>query len=362
MTKQFIFSIVLLFFTLQTNYSFAQGATSAVSVKPVSLVDTDGGIVSGNTIFQNLGKKDLLRISIRTDINYLIENKIKDEYQKAQFTIEDEAGGETFPIKIKPRGRFRRMNCAFPPLKVKFGKEDLSERGISTKHKSLKLVTHCLEDESASQNVIKEYLAYKMYNVLTDVSFNVQLVEVTYIDSNDETQSITNYGFLIEDTDELAERNGGKEIENAYNITLDDVKKSYAHLVPMFQYMIANMDWRPQMLQNVKVIETADEERIIVPYDFDFSGLVEAPYAIPSVDYQQTDIRQRIYMNKVDDLEELDKTIHYFKANKKKILSVIEDCERLTKDNKKSMVKYIKEFYRTIENPLKSYEAFVNQN
>jgi hypothetical protein len=361
MTKQFIFSIVLLLLTLQNNPSFAQSTASAVPVKAVSL--NDSGKVSANTIFKKLRQEEVLQITIQTDFNYLIENKIKDDYQDASLTIINAANGnETFDIEVKPRGKFRRMNCAFPPLKVKFDKNDLSERGIATKHKSLKLVTHCLEDEAASQNVIEEYLAYKMYNALTDISFNVQLVQVTYVDTNDETQTIKNFGFLIEDIDELAERVGCKELDNAYNITMEDIKKSYKHLVPMFQYMIANMDWRPQMLQNVKVIENTDGDRFIIPYDFDFSGVVDAPYARPSVDHQQTEIRQRIYLSKVNDLEELDSTIHYFKVHKDDILNVIKSCEMLTKENKKSMVKYIKEFYDTLESPIKSLEAFVIPN
>lgn len=357
MTKQFIFSLVLLLLTFQSNSLLAQSSTSAIELEPVSIYN--GGVPAVNTIFKNLEQQELLQIVIEMDINHLIENKIKDEYQEASLTINNELNAETYPIKVKPRGRFRRMNCDFPPLKVKFQKGDLKERGIATKHKSLKLVTHCLEDESAGQNVIKEYLAYKMYNTLTEVSFNVQLVEVTYVDINDESMSITNYGFLIEDTDEMAERIGGTEVENAYNTTLADIQKSYSHMVPMFQYMIANMDWKPEMLQNVKIIEKNTGERIIVPYDFDFSGLVEAPYAIPSVDYQQQNIRQRIYMNKVDNLDELEATIKYFKIHKKEVINTIVNCEFLTKENKRSMVKYIKEFYRTLESSSQCLEAFV---
>ncbi len=347
-------SFALLFLSLFTFIYSSQGAENALS-NPA----TDGGVESALTIFKTLSQDDVLRLTIETDLDHLIENKYRNDYQEAKLTVNGIDSSIEHRVKIKPRGKFRRKTCDFPPLKIKFGKSELEDKGLSTAHKSLKLVTHCMEDEDAEQRIIKEYLAYKIYNQLTEASYKVQLVEITYINSVKDSIADVKYGFLIENTDEMAERINGEEIENCYNITLDSINKRYSHIIPMFQYMISNMDWRPQMLQNVKVVDKENGDRIMIPYDFDFSGLVDAPYARPSADFQQSDVRERIYMHKVADLNELEPTIRYFKSHKKEIFHIIKSCEHLSKKNRRKMVNYINGFYQTLESPLLCEIAFV---
>lgn len=341
------------------SFSFTNVVNGTSTLPIISQPTEDGGVESPATIFKTLSQESVLKISLETDWDHLIENKHKNDYQKATLTFNSIDGLVAHQVKVKPRGKFRRKTCAFPPIKIKFGKSELESKGLSTAHKSLKLVTHCMEDEEAEQRLIKEYLAYKMYNQLTESSFKVQLVQITYVNSEKDTLDEVKYGFLIENTDEMAERIEGKEIENCYNITLDSISKKYSHIIPMFQYMIANMDWRPQMLQNIKVVDKENGERIFVPYDFDFSGLVNAPYAKPNADFQQEDIRQRIYMHKVENIKELTSTIRYFQAHKKEILQIIKGCEYLTKKNRRKMVNYINTFYQTLDSPQLSEIAFV---
>ena len=46
-----------------------------------------------------------------------------------------------------------------------------------------------------------------------------------------------------------------------------------------FQYMIANTDFSTQFLHNIKAIQTKNGRFIPIAYDFDMSGVVNAPYA-----------------------------------------------------------------------------------
>src|SRR5690606_9238581 len=81
-------------------------------------------------------------------------------------------------------------------------------------HNKLKLVTHCLDDKNDGQeNLLKEYLAYKLYNELTDQSYRVQLIRINYVDTKGKVSKIRRYGIIIEDTDEMAERLGGEECD-----------------------------------------------------------------------------------------------------------------------------------------------------
>ncbi|MFT5166372.1 MAG: hypothetical protein ACI8P3_001603 [Saprospiraceae bacterium] len=357
MKKQFQIFIFSFLTIIQISTSVAQG-TSVINDYP-DFSATEGGVDSPATIFNTLRQANLLKITIDTDLDNLIDNRKKDDYQDAELTIFSKDGPEQHKVRLKPRGKFRRRTCDFPPLKVKFNKSELAERGISTSHKSLKLVTHCMDDEVSQQSVLKEYAAYKMYNEITEASFNIQLVEITYKNSAKNTEEDVKYGFFIEDTGEIVDRIGGGVVEERYNISLDSISKRYSHLIPMFQFMIANMDWRPRMLQNIKVIKKENGERIMIPYDFDFSGLVDASYAVPNIDFKQTDIRQRLYMNKVDNLNELAPTIRFFQLHKAEVIKCISDCQYLTKKNRKNLTKYINAFFTIINSDELATAAFV---
>lgn len=357
MTKKIQFFAFFILTILNLNSVTSQGTTALNKFSDFSLID--GGVESVQTIFKTMNQDDLLKITIESDIDNLLENKLKDDYQDAKLSIASSDGVELHDVSIKPRGKFRRRTCEFPPIKIKFKKSGLKEKGISTSHKSLKLVTHCMETEEAQQTILKEYLAYKMYNVLTDASFKVQLVEITYVNAGKGLEDQVKYGFIIENTDEMAERIGGLELEDRYNLSLDSIQGQYRHIIPMFQYMISNMDWRPHSMQNLKLVEKENGDKLLVPYDFDFSGLVDAPYSRPDVDYHQTSVKQRIYRNRVDDLKTLMPTIKYFQIHKNEIYKTVKDCDRLSKKNRRKMISFLNDFYYTLSDKSFAEDAFV---
>jgi hypothetical protein len=117
-------------------------------------------------IFDLLYAHEYAKIDIRADLSYLVENKrTADEYVDGEFTFEPGDGvSQTLPVKVKCRGRYRRMRCEFPPFKLKFKKDDLAAHGLNG-FNELKLVTHCLGDKEKSKDLIlREFLAYKLYN------------------------------------------------------------------------------------------------------------------------------------------------------------------------------------------------------
>ena len=64
-----------------------------------------------------------------------------------------------------------------PPLFVSFGDE--TARGTLFEGQTmLPLTTHCRDSSSYEQYVLKEYLAYRIYNLLTDKSLRVRLARV----------------------------------------------------------------------------------------------------------------------------------------------------------------------------------------
>jgi len=299
-----------------------------------------------SSIFDQMYQDKVLEISIKTDIDELITNKNSDEYQPAVFVYKNEQGVEQdHLIKLKARGKYRRRVCDFPPIKIKFSKDQLKKAGLS-KHNDLKLVTHCLDNKlEGNANVFKEYMAYKMYNIITPNSFRVQLVKITYLDDQSRNRKMKRYGFLIEDTDEMAERLGGEECEDCRGLQKKDMDVKTYNQLAAFEYMIGNEDWSIQMLKNVKVVIRKDGSKIAVPYDFDFSGFVNTSYAVPSTDHNHTTLTERAWLGDCVSMPELFQVKMNFEHCEHKFYRMIDNFKLLEEEDQLEMKNYIGTFY-----------------
>lgn len=313
--------------------------------------ETSSSAPAPESVFDQLSYGDILEITLETDLSYLIENKKTDEYIPAQITYGNRNGlTVNRQLKVKPRGKFRRRVCDVPPLKLKFKKEDLAKENMKSFNK-LKLVTHCLDDKNLSKELImKEYLAYKLYNELTPYSFRVQLVKITYQDSGDNGRKLKRWGFLIESTSQVEERINGEECENCMGLPETAFHTGVENIQSLFQYMIGNSDWSLTMNRNVKLIKLAKNGKVVpIPYDFDFSGLVGAPYAVPSPSYNLTSIKERVFLGNADSLPELNATRSYFKMKKKGLMKTVNKFKWLTTDSKIEIAEYIEAFHQDLE-------------
>lgn len=310
-----------------------------------------------STLFEHMQTTQLLQVTLEMDIESLIDQKKTNEFHPAKFSFLNSKGQMTdWDIEVRVRGRFRRMTCEFPPLKLKFPKKEMKAEGFG-KHNDVKLVTHCMEDKKAVETLFREYLTYQMYAKLTDVSFRTQLINITYRDTKTGAETST-YGILIEDADELAERMNTKECEDCYGMTKADYDRSNIQIHDLFQYMIGNTDWSSMMARNMKVLkpETGEGEKLVAPYDFDFSGLVNADYAKPNVDLQQKNIRDRYFIGLDWTETEWAPTIQLFQDKKSDLISTIDRFDMISKKAKKDMIKYVESFYDQLD------EGFIPQN
>lgn len=302
-----------------------------------------------STLFDHMQVGQMLEVTLEMDLESLINNKRTNEFMPAKFSFRNSKGQLTnWDIEVRVRGRFRRITCEFPPLKLKFPKKEMKAEGFG-KHNDVKLVTHCMEDKKAVETLFREYLAYQMYNELTNISFRTQLINITYRDTKTGSETST-YGILIEDSDELAERLNAWDCEDCFGMTTDDFDISNLQIHDLFQYMVGNTDWSVPMVRNMKILKstTANEKSLVAPYDFDFSGLVDAAYARPNPDLQQTDIRDRYYLGGEWTAEEWKTTLDLFQRKEEKLLNIIDQFEFLSRKSKKDMKKYLDSFYREL--------------
>ncbi|MEL7119480.1 MAG: hypothetical protein AAFO07_08570 [Bacteroidota bacterium] len=306
---------------------------------------------SPESIFQYLQDQanEVLEVELAFDMAYLLDNRRQEEKADAVLTFKgQDKQPQKLNLGVQLRGKFRRQVCGFPPLMLKFKKKELKAMGLND-HNDIKLVTHCLEDRFAGNtNVFKEYLAYQLFNEVTDASFKVQLVRITYVDTEKNYMKTKRWGFIIEDTDEMAERLGGTECENCLAMSLDSLNHSNENLISLFQYMLGNEDWSSIMVRNIKIVDLPNDEKKIVPYDFDFSGFVNASYALPNSDFGLTAVVDRVFQGYQVSDETFWENIQLLQSKQKRFVEIIKDFKLLDGPSKKQVIAYLDTFFESI--------------
>jgi len=301
-------------------------------------------------------KHSLIRIDVATDLRKLF-NDINPEtanYHKGLLTyIDFEGNSVTIPVKLKTRGIFRRSkeNCNIPPLTVNFKDDSLSNNYFSNIGK-LKLVNVCnRKRESFQQYLIKEYLVYRIYNLLSEFSFKVRMVKILYVDINNAIAPFETLGFFIEDMSSLNQRTNTKPIKTL-GIIQDAVDRPKMDVTSIFQYMIGNTDWSVPKQHNIKlVVKESDLIPIAIPYDFDFCGFVNPPYTKPPEIIPISHVTERYYRGFCRTRKELEPAITHFISVKENIFSLIQEDTLLNSRSKRELIEYIADFFDIIENP-----------
>jgi hypothetical protein len=298
--------------------------------------------------------EELLQMTLTFDIQKFLKTKENPEYYKAILTVKlNENDSITQPIKIKARGAMRRNYCSFPPIMLKFDHNDPgAERIIQDKGK-VKLVTHCDPGKMFENYVIREYLAYKMYNLVTPYSFRTRLVRINYVDAQASGKSYTRYGFLIEDVNDMSARNNSV-VTRLWNLNQKNMITHEMARVALFNYMIGNTDWSITNQHNVKILKSIgvpSEKAIPVVYDFDYSGLVNTIYAVPVEGIPAESVVERYYTGRCFKEEELYPVIEEFGELKDQVLGTISDFEYLSDKDKKWPEHYINDFYKLYSHP-----------
>jgi hypothetical protein len=277
------------------------------------------------------------------------------------------ASGEvtSLSVKMSTRGRSRLGVCRFPPLALSV-KKKAAEGTIFEGQKSLKIVTHCRSNVLYRDYLLQEYGIYAALNVLDDASFRVRLLNVTYRDSTNPEFEIAEQAFFIESVGEVASRNG-LERKKTPEISISQLDGSYAALTAMFQYMIGNTDWSVRKSEegsncchNGRALGPAGEKTgwMVIPYDFDQAGLVNAEYAMPAAQLRLRSVRQRLWRGRCVHNGYLDNLIVLFNEKRGEIES---ELVMSGSRQEKSAKKYIDGFYKLINDP-KKRQKFIDKS
>jgi len=269
-----------------------------------------------------------------------------------------------FEIQLEPRGLTRRVSgiCTFPPLRLDFDGDAVSGTPMRGQNR-LKLVTRCRNGASYEQLVVLEYLAYRLYNEITPFSFRVRPARITYRDNAARRREDTQFNFLIEDTDDLARRNGQRvEMEVLPEaVVAAHLDATAAARYALFQLMIGNLDWDmvagppgEECCHNSKLVASsanATSAIVPVPYDFDFSGFVGAPYATAPASLPVRDVRTRYYRGYCRHNDEVRAAADHFRARRSALYALIDGETRLSESRRQSARRYIEGFFRILDDP-----------
>ncbi|MGB5377779.1 hypothetical protein [Muriicola sp.] len=289
---------------------------------------------SGEDSAQLFGKEQPLLLQLRYSNKALKKDTNDSTYlQSMVWFREADTPWDSLPVDLRARGNFRRANCYFAPLKLKLGKAH-TKRTLFQGNEKIKIVLPCLLDRNSGDYVLKEYMAYKLYECVGAYHFKTRLAQIELLEERGKRKVPHDLmGFLIEDMDQLSARYQGQEVKRIIHPLQQDAIASIQNA--FFEYMIANTDYSTKQQHNQKIL-FAYKKIIPIPYDFDMCGLVNAPYAavtnIQNLSGSITHVTDRIYKGYERNEEQLQEVRNLFLEKKEEMLEEVRSLQQLFRD------------------------------
>ena len=308
------------------------------------------GITVSNSLFDFFYRhQDTLPVlRIDTDWGRLIRAKQKEEYQPGVLSYFQGNGQATsLNIELRARGNTRKKVCLFPPIKAKILKQNSEKPDFNPEFK-LKLVLPCQGGKNNEDCLLREALAYKLYEKVHPIHFRTRLIELQCW--QDGREKHTFLAFLVEEEEEMAARLDGRLLSKG-KIRPDALERSLYVRLCFFQYMIANTDWSVASRHNLRFLQLPGFQRVVpVPYDFDYAGLVNTSYAIPGSTIPIENVSERYFMCKDVTEEEAQECTAFFLAQKEQILKECSFSGLLKERSANSIQDFLSDFFDTLEN------------
>ena len=308
-----------------------------------------------------------LAVTITGPLTTVAKERPKEDYVPGQFSFTAADGTSvSLDVEIRTRGHFRHETCDFPPLTLNF-KKSQTDGTLFDKQDKMKLVVHCDDSKRYEQAVLREFLAYRILSQVTNLSFRVRLLRVTYVDSEQRRDEQVRYAFLLEHKNRLAKRIGRKDLEIA-RTKVSAIQPDQLNLTSVFAFLIGNTDFSPvagppddECCHNYVLFGNDVDPILAIPYDFDQSGFVDAPYALPNENLRIRSVTQRLYRGRCANNEHLEESIGMFSNERDKLFALIADQEGLDSRARKQVTRYLDDFYEIIDDPRDVQRKIINK-
>jgi len=280
-----------------------------------------------------------------------IHSVFRSKKEPRDFPFKLRVNGREMAVDVRLRGKSRLDHCEFPPLRLGFDAGDTGE-SVFAGQDELKLVTHCINSNAGEKNLLEEYLAYRIFNLLSDYSYRVRLLHMSYVDTDGrlDRDARSRYAFVIEPAEQLAARLDA-ELLHLEALSKKKLDAEQAARVYVFQYMVGNTDWslvRPrdaeECCHNGNLV--GENGKIFyIPYDFDQSGIVNAAYAKPHPVVRLRSVRDRRYRGYCTDTDILLAAIHHVNFARDEIIGLVGEAPGLTERDAERAAKYLMGYF-----------------
>ena len=303
-----------------------------------------------------------LAFTLTADFNAINKDRNPNSTRRfpAVLTVASDKGPQDIQVKLGTRGHFRLMarNCDFVPLRVEFPRDEIAGTPFDGQT-NLKLGTHCRGDKAYDNYTLREYLTYRLFNMVTPLSFRARLARTTYVEEKNKKTIATRYAIFIEHENEVARRFGGRVVELP-RIVFKDLDAPTLNRMMLFEYMIGNTDFSIWALHNVRIVQDKNRTLYPVPYDFDLSGLVHAPYAVPDPRIGIRSVLDRLYRGPCRSVDDLETTTESFRARHGDMMTLLESMRDLEPLARGEAKEYLESFFRMVDKPNAVKKQFVD--
>lgn len=293
------------------------------------------------------GREEPIHLTLKFDLKTFQRTKKEEPYVDAMLYCHvSDSCKIPYKVELRTRGIFRKSYCFLPPFWMKIEDACIESNALYGVEK-MKIVTHCMKRDAYQDYLLKEYLAYKIYNIISPYSFRVRLLRITYIDTGRDNKILEGWAFAIEPKEMLAERINATLVEDD-ELAMKQMNPAVMDRLAMFNYMIGNTDYSITGTHNVNICmlrETGPANYIPVPYDFDFTGIVNAIYASPARHTNISEVTDRYYTGPCRSEEVLSEVIHEFRENSHSIHELLQSFEHMHLKEKMKMLRFIEEFF-----------------
>jgi hypothetical protein len=307
------------------------------------------------------GEAQPLAFTLTADFAAINKDRNPQSTRRFPATLSVSGGASTsLPVRLGTRGHFRLMarNCGFVPLRVEFPRDRLAGTPFDGQS-ALKLGTHCQNEREYEQYTLREYLTYTLFNMVTPRSFRARLAQATYVDQKSSKPLTTRYALFIEHENDVARRLAGRVVE-LERLEFKDLDRDALTTMMLFEYMIGNTDFSIWALHNVRIVQDKKKTLVPVPYDFDISGLVAPPYAVPDARLRLANVGERFYRGPCRTVEEFDSAAGLFRERRAQMVAAIDGQPDLAPASRGHMKAYLEGFFRAIERPASIKRYFVD--
>jgi len=289
---------------------------------------------------------------LKIKLNY--SNKVMNKKTNDSTFIEtqmsyDEAGTwKKIDVRLRARGNFRRNECYFPPIKMKI-KKAARKGTLFEGNKNLKLVLPCKQESDKNDNILKEYMAYKLYEQISPYHFNVRRVDIEFTEIRGKKEKMHQLkGFLIEDDKVIAKRFEGRVVDRFIHPLAMDATVSVQNAI--FNFMLGNTDISVAYQHNAKLLYI-EKKLIPLSYDFDMSGFVNPSYATVNETLGISSVRDRKYRGFKRDTSIMQDTRELYISKKDDLISIVESHKSQFDSEKeyKETIGFLIEFYEIME-------------